>query len=73
MNPDKPRHDALVTRVLDLIEGLPATEVHACGMMLISVALSKMGDAQRNNLLEGLEYRLEENIAELDSAARWMH
>jgi hypothetical protein len=65
--------DDLVERVLNLIEGLPASEVHACGMMLISIALSKMHPVQRDSLLEGLEWRISDNVAEFDKAARHLH
>jgi hypothetical protein len=65
--------DCLVDRVLSLIEGVSATEVHACGMMLISIAISKMRPADREWLLEGLEQRISENVDLFDRHASWIH
>jgi hypothetical protein len=63
----------LVDAVLSLIEGQPATEVHACGVMLVSIALSKMRAEDREHLLDGLEWRVAENIEMFDHNARWTH
>jgi hypothetical protein len=68
----QPKPD-LCEQILNLMEGKTADEWRAAGMMLLSVALFKVGLEDRAYFLEGLEMCVEDHVAEFDKAAKHLN